>query len=121
MRLRAGGKKNPFSFTSCRIMNSPFQGMCEFLLGPSESCKTLSGNACPSFQTNGFLCTQSLLLPPSCHLEDLVLPGQELVGTACILPPAVGQGFAPHHVSLSEIKLIMKTSGVWGLSGLSGR
>lgn len=44
-----GGKKIPSFFTSCRIMNSPFQGMCEFLLGPSESCKTLSGNVCPSF------------------------------------------------------------------------
>lgn len=37
--LRARGKKNPFFFTSCGIMNSPFQGMCEFLLGLSECCK----------------------------------------------------------------------------------
>lgn len=47
--LKGWGGGNLFFFTGCRIMNSPFQGMCEFLLGPSESCKTLSGNVCPSF------------------------------------------------------------------------
>lgn len=90
--LRAGGKKkNPFFFTSCCIMNSPFQGMCEFLLGPSECCKTFSVNVCPSFQTNGFLCIRSPLLSASpSHLWDLVLPGQRLTETARLRSPAVG-------------------------------
>lgn len=65
-----GWEKNPFFFTSCCIMNSPFQGMCEFLLGLSECCKIFSVNVCPSFQTNGFLCIHSLLVStfPSCGI-----------------------------------------------------
>lgn len=72
-----------FFFTSCCIMNSPFQGMCEFLLGLSECCKIFSGNVCPSFQTNGFLCIRFPLLSafPS-HLWYLVLPGQRLMEMA---------------------------------------
>lgn len=86
-------KTNPkiLFFTGCCIMNSPFQGMCEFLLGLGECCKMFSGNVCPSFQTNGFLCICCLLLSafPS-HLWDPVLPGKMLVERAHLQTAAVG-------------------------------
>lgn len=74
---KEGGKNPEVFFTSCCIMNSPFQGMCEFLLGLGERCKMFSAHVCPSFQTNGFLCVCCLLLSafPN-HLWDLVLPGK---------------------------------------------
>jgi len=88
--FKGRGKKS-LLFTSCCIMNSPFQGMCEFLLGRSECCKIFSVNVCPSFQTNGFLCIRSPLLSAlSSHLWDLVLPGQRLAETTPLPSPAVG-------------------------------
>lgn len=89
--FKGWGKKNPFFFTSCCIMNSPFQGMCEFLLGLSEGCRIFSVNVCPSFQTNGFLCIRSPLFSAfPHHLCDLVLPGQRLMEMACLRSSAVG-------------------------------
>lgn len=116
--LRAGGK-NPFFFTSCCIMNSPFQGMCEFLLGLTECCKIFSVNVCPSFQTNGFLCIHSPLLSafPS-HLWDLVLPGQKLTGTARLRSTSGGIRLClpPTPFSFSELLLVMGTSIILGPS-----
>lgn len=101
-----------FFFTSCCIMNSPFQGMCEFLLGLSECCKIFSGNVCPSFQTNGFLCIRSPLLSafPS-HLWYLVLPGKGWWRRLCLL-------LTPF--SFSELLLVMGTSSFLGPSRLEG-
>lgn len=53
MCLRTGGK-NLFFFTSCCIMNSPFQGMCEFLLVLNECCKMFSVNVFPVFVQMAF-------------------------------------------------------------------
>lgn len=79
-------------------MNRPFQGMCEFLSGLGECCRMFSVHACPSFQTNGFLCVCCLLLSAfSNRLRDLVLPGQRLVETAHLPSAAVGE----HRASLS--------------------
>lgn len=114
-------EKNPFSFTSCGIMNSPFQGMCEFLLGLSECCKIFAVNVCPSFQTNGFLCTWSLLLPAFLSSVGTGSTWAEAVGDN--LEAAIGWGWACSSSPFLSVKLVFTrgTSSFSELSRMPGR